>query len=606
MLVIYDYSQKQLLFKGEDLVVHRHSIISAGTVFALGVLASYSFTITGERGPAQEAVIRFAGDTSAYFQIHQAVTLTDQFVAVDIKLGEDGMYAWTNAAFLSGANSALFYKVRKVPQTNSLDEDLDGMPDVYELHWSFLDPLNAADGQQDQDGDGLYNYGEFVYGANPTNRDTDGDWVLDGYEVLMGTHPTNPASAPMLEFRVNTNAYYVTNAALRVNFGPHVADTVVISESPDMANSTTVTLSGTFTYPLANTADGWHSLYARLRRTSDGAESEIIEQMFLLDTLVPQLASVVPTNGTVTDLQTVQVSGLAIDDVGPVQVFVNGAWADGMVTSCFHRGGVYLTNGLNRIEIAARDGAGHTTAQTVSVTRTTSGSNAPPVITGNAFQQILWDGVYSNWYSTLAYFNDIPQWDTVDGWWLYRDRWVAADSQLTEVLKQSVKTCTYVPSPNCNTENSTDTSYSSQTYPTTYAWFGEEAVWRNQTSAYVDELEWNRETFSYRDVITFLPSNQSPNVIIKFTGMNYRRPPGETGYADYITFRGSTGFIYNGSVAFNAVIQPGVAFSLSASDFTWPACSYTAARTDRRSVYDSRTKTRAHLLRFSGVEFIPQ
>ena len=177
---------------------------------------------------------------------------------------------------------------------------------------------------------------------------------------------------------------------------------------------------------------------------------------------------------------------------------------------------------------------------------------------------------------------------------------------MTEVLKQSVKTCTYVPSPNCNTENSTDTSYSSQTYPTTYAWFGEEAVWRNQTSAYVDELEWNRETFSYRDVITFLPSNQSPNVIIKFTGMNYRRPPGETGYADYITFRGSTGFIYNGSVAFNAVIQPGVAFSLSASDFTWPACSYTAARTDRRSVYDSRTKTRAHLLWFSGVEFIPQ
>ena len=41
MLVIYDYSQKQLLFKGEDLVVHRHSIISAGTVIELGVLASY-------------------------------------------------------------------------------------------------------------------------------------------------------------------------------------------------------------------------------------------------------------------------------------------------------------------------------------------------------------------------------------------------------------------------------------------------------------------------------------------------------------------------------------------------------------------------------------
>ncbi|MFH0980567.1 MAG: hypothetical protein V2A79_03395, partial [Planctomycetota bacterium] len=417
--------------------MHRSSNIAllffAGALLAITVFTANSFTITGQRGPTREPVIGFPGDTSSYFTIRQATSITGTFTGVAIQLGSSAPHAWTNAGFLSGTNPSLFYRVLQVPQTNSLDEDKDGMPDLYELRWSFLDPLNAADAQQDQDGDGLYNLGEYQYGANPTNKDSDKDWVMDGYEVLKGTHPTNPASAPLLEFRIDTNAYYVTNSAPRVDFGPHVADTVVISESPDMANSTTVALTGIFTYPLADTTNGWQALYARLRRTSDGAESELIEQMYMLDTQAPQISGVLPTNGTVTTLQAVQVEGFAQDDVGPVQVWVNGQWADGVITGYFHRGGVYLTNGLNRIEILARDAAGRAAGVTVAVTRTTSGSNAPPAITGNTFPQTFWDGIYSNWYSSLAYFNDIPQWDTVDGWWLYRDHWVAASNQVTQV-----------------------------------------------------------------------------------------------------------------------------------------------------------------------------
>ena len=122
----------------------------------------------------------------------------------------------------------------------------------------------------------------------------------------------------------------------------------------------------------------------------------------------------------------------------------------------------------------------------------------------------------------------------------------------------------------------------------------------------MDALEWKRETFSYRDVLTFMPSNQSQNVIIKFNSMGYRRPSGVTVAATNITFRGSTGFVYNGSVAFNAVVRPGVEFRISASDFTWPAYSYIAARSDWRGPTAARTKTRAHILWFNSVEFIPQ
>jgi hypothetical protein len=162
-----------------------------------------------------------------------------------------------------------------------------------------------------------------------------------------------------------------------------------------------------------------------------------------------------------------------------------------------------------------------------------------------------------------------------------------------------------VPAPNCVTDNATETSYSPRSTPITFAYFGDEAIWIHKVSSYVDELEWNRDTYHYRDVLTFMPSNQTEDVIIKFNGMNYRRPPGEPGYASLVTFRGSTGFIYSGQVAFNATIKPGVPFKISASDFTWPDHSWVGTRYDKRLAYGSGTKSKAHLLWFDSVEFIP-
>jgi hypothetical protein len=136
--------------------------------------------------------------------------------------------------------------------------------------------------------------------------------------------------------------------------------------------------------------------------------------------------------------------------------------------------------------------------------------------------------------------------------------------------------------------------------PITAGSFGEEALWRNRVSAYVPMPEWNRETYGYRDVLTFLPSNQSENVIIRFSGMGYRRPSGQPVYYDLITFRGNTGFLYGGQIAFHARIKPGVPLRLSASDFTWPAHSFT------NSHYGSATKNKARVLWFNSVQFIPE
>ena len=47
------------------------------------------------------------------------------------------------------------------------DDDNDGMPDVYELNYYFLDPLNSSDANEDYDGDGYSNYEEYEYGTDP-------------------------------------------------------------------------------------------------------------------------------------------------------------------------------------------------------------------------------------------------------------------------------------------------------------------------------------------------------------------------------------------------------------------------------------------------------
>ncbi|MDP0491611.1 MAG: hypothetical protein Q7Q71_11215, partial [Verrucomicrobiota bacterium JB023] len=70
--------------------------------------------------------------------------------------------------------------------------DNDGIPDAWERRYLPNLQPSQVDVDDDQDGDGLTNWQEWLLGTDPTNWDSDNDGINDDYEVY--SSGTNPAS----------------------------------------------------------------------------------------------------------------------------------------------------------------------------------------------------------------------------------------------------------------------------------------------------------------------------------------------------------------------------------------------------------------------------
>lgn len=95
---------------------------------------------------------------------------------------------------LPSTSAVSFFAVESVPSLIPADSDGDIMDDLYESKYPFLDPLNASDGNADEDADLLTNAQEYEWLTNPTNSDSDADSVSDGVEVYRETDPLDANS----------------------------------------------------------------------------------------------------------------------------------------------------------------------------------------------------------------------------------------------------------------------------------------------------------------------------------------------------------------------------------------------------------------------------
>lgn len=85
-----------------------------------------------------------------------------------------------------------------------LDTDGDGLYDWWEMS-NTLDKNNPLDADEDNDSDGLTAKEEFTYKTNPNNADTDGDGINDGDEVSQGSNPVGKGPLQVNEKTINDN-----------------------------------------------------------------------------------------------------------------------------------------------------------------------------------------------------------------------------------------------------------------------------------------------------------------------------------------------------------------------------------------------------------------
>ena len=99
------------------------------------------------------------------------------------------------------------------------------MPDDWETEY-FGDTNQEP--EDDYDGDGLNNHGEYQLGTDPTNPDTDSDQLPDGWEVSYGLNPPDSSDSDvdsdgdgLTNLEEYLGATGPINAPPTANVGPH-------------------------------------------------------------------------------------------------------------------------------------------------------------------------------------------------------------------------------------------------------------------------------------------------------------------------------------------------------------------------------------------------
>lgn len=100
-----------------------------------------------------------------------------------------GTYYWKVIPTIAGLEGTCISGTWNFTVTieDSPDEDGDGMPDSWESIYGL--DTERDDSAEDRDIDGLTNLEEYLNGTIPTNNDSDGDGMPDGWEVEYGLNP---------------------------------------------------------------------------------------------------------------------------------------------------------------------------------------------------------------------------------------------------------------------------------------------------------------------------------------------------------------------------------------------------------------------------------
>jgi len=203
----------------------------------------------------------------------------------------------------------------------------------------------------------------------------------------------------------------------------------------------------------------------------------------------------------------------------------------------------------------------------------------PPVV---GYEVLQYNGeehyTFDNrWRSGWHYATEI-------GWMTFFDEWDALTKIWTTWSVWAYDSCSYSDTWgwSCDPQYGNDMFLWYFPYFPSYGFenarFGNEIVRRNDS---IDATTgWTLRLFrerKYDDQIVFIkhwPTVENQLVIFHFDHLDYRRAPGEPFEPSLITFRGQTGFWFNGRTAFLIPIKTETEYTITANDFKWPEYSY--------------------------------
>jgi hypothetical protein len=102
------------------------------------------------------------------------------------------------------------------------------------------------------------------------------------------------------------------------------------------------------------------------------------------------------------------------------------------------------------------------------------------------------------------------------------------------------------------------------------AWDWQERVWHSMDC-------WMDEHWGHDGTLRFIkrwPTQETQMVLFHFDYIDYRRAPGVPFDPSQITYRGQTGFWYNGKTTFLVPLRTEVEHTIKAADFAWPSYVY--------------------------------
>ena len=216
-------------------------------------------------------------------------------------------------------------------------------------------------------------------------RDAAGNISSDTLTVTYSTTAPGDTTAPGVTISSPTSSAAYTTSSGTMSLGGSASDNVGVTQVAWSNNrGGSGTASGTTSWSVGSITlqSGSNVITVTARDAANNQNTDVLTVTYnVADTTNPTVTITSPTSGTsyTASSGTLSLGGTASDNVGVTQVtWSNSLGGSGTAsgTTSWNVSGIALQNGTNTITVTARDAAGNTAVDTLTVTYTTSTSQA--------------------------------------------------------------------------------------------------------------------------------------------------------------------------------------------------------------------------------------